>query len=546
MEWEQLTEKQKAGLKFISENSFIGFHRAFFQMTQNMKWKMSWHHKYIGKYIQDLVSGKMLNNSLLISVPPGSGKTELLSISAPAWGNIVLPKQRNLYISFSSDLSKRSSIRTKEMIKSTPYQHFWPCGFGVDKAEEWQTLTSSNIVKTELFARSMNGQITGSRGGFMGADYSGAVFIDDPNKPSDMHSTVRRKRDQRQLVDTIFSRRADKTDEHPTPLCIIQQRVHVEDITGFILAGGLGKKFKYTHIVIPALIDQEYIDSLPDWIRQDCIDDICHTEQINGYWSFCPSMFGVQGLIDAWESNPYVFMSQYMQKPFKLGGSIINPDWFKDYGDQYDEITEMDMNGNSTQKRVLLADTQYPRHLDYRFITADVASKTGTINDYTVFAEWGVKNERLFLLDYFRDKLEYPEMKKAFIDFIDKTLTRNVMIFGSVVEALVEDKVSGTALIQDVKSESRVNITPVQRNTDKFTRAVGVSSFIKNGGVYIPYEFEGERGKKEVFLSEISEFSADDTHAHDDICDNLFDAVEYVISGKANGSISSIFDDIFS
>lgn len=478
----------------------------------------------------------MQGQSIIINVPPGSGKSEMLSISAPAWGSVRCKKMRNLHVSFSDALAKRNSRRVKDVIASRAYQEMWPTSFATNQAEEWQLVDDKGIVKTEVFARSMGGQITGARGGFPGSGYSGAVFLDDPNKPEDMHSKARRDRDIRILADTLFTRRGERSDNNPTPFIIIQQRLHVNDVTGFIINGGLGKRFKYTHIVVPALIDQAYIDSLPDWIRDDCIRDVCSSEQVDGYWSYHPSMNGIHDLLSSREANPYYFSSQQMQKPYTLGGSIIKEDWWRDWGNEQIEVDLRDADGKRIGTEVRsLADMPQPPVFDYRFITADTAEKVKDINDFSVFCEWGMAQGNLYLLNMVRDKWEAPELLKAFKEFHDTCIDRvkrNHLKWGGLKAILIEDKSAGVGLIQQLRGKLSVAITPVQRATDKLTRAMAAAPAIKAGNVFIPYNFP----MKAVFISEMSSFSADDSHEHDDICDNVFDAVEYALN-KKTGSI---------
>ncbi|WP_240462754.1 hypothetical protein, partial [Pseudomonas aeruginosa] len=85
-------------------------------------------------------------------------------------------------------------------------------------------------------------------------------------------------------VNTLRSRKAHSG----TPFVAIQQRGHIDDSTAFLLSGGMGLKIDL-HIKIPALVNQDYIDSLPDGIRERCIKSVCGSEQVDGYWSYWPA-----------------------------------------------------------------------------------------------------------------------------------------------------------------------------------------------------------------------------------------------------------------
>jgi predicted phage terminase large subunit-like protein len=517
LDWEYATQEQKAAVKLLSENSFEAFHRAFFAMTQGFKWETRWFHKYMLGTLERMIKGEMQGKSLVISVPPGAGKTEIFSISSTAWAHIKSKKLRNLHVSFSDSLVRRNSIRAKSLIKSEPFQDCWPCSFGTDKDNEWRVEDDRGKVQTEILARSMAGEITGARGGFPGPGFSGGLWLDDPNKPANMFSAVKRDKDNDLVVNTLRSRRANKSKHNPTPFIIIQQRLHVDDVTGFILNGGMGSSFKFEHIKIPALIDQDYIDSLPDWIRQDCIDDICHTKQREGYWSFWPSNEDVDDLFALWEASEYTFMSQYMQSPISIGGNLIHEEWWKFYGDVDDG-----------------ADFPMPVKFNYRFITADTAQKVKEHNDYSVFCEWGEFGGKLYLIDMKRGKWEAPDLRREFKSFCDHVWAQNGPQKGNLRKILVEDKSSGTGLIQELKGKLKVPITAVQRNVDKLTRAMDAAPQIEAGNVILPFN----KSFVTPFVSEHSAFTIDDSHKHDDMCDNTFDAIDHVLLNPIGAGIN--------
>ena len=43
----------------------------------------------------------------------------------------------------------------------------------------------------------------------------------------------------------------------------------------------------------------------------------------------------------------------------------------------------------------------------------DTANKPSELADYSVATTWGITNERIHLLDLYRERLDYPELKKA-------------------------------------------------------------------------------------------------------------------------------------
>jgi len=498
IEWEELSYAEKMLLKKLSEADFLTFQRIFFQLLQGDKWGVNWHHRLIARKVEDIVAGLCRNT--VFNVPPGSGKTEMLSIHAPVWTTIKARKVRNLNISFSDTLAKRNSRRTREIITSREFQELWPFPMGLNQADEWQLLNADGKTRAEVISRSASGQITGSRAGYPTREFSGWINLDDFDKPADVFSEVRRKKSHELLSNTIRSRRGNKSKDFATPIVAIQQRLHVDDSSAFMLAGGMGMPFDL--VKIPALVNEDYIDSLPEWLRDDCWKAVKDSEQQRGYWSYWPENEYIGDLIALWDIDDYTFQSQYMQNPISLGGNVFNGDWWKFYGTE----------GIDTEPK--------PDRFEYRFITADTAQKIKEHNDWSVFCLWGKYNDRLYLIDMVRGKWEAPDLSLHFEAFINEAYRTNYED-GYLREIYVEDKSSGTGLIQDVGKRSPVDITPLQRNKDKATRAKDAQPAVKAGRVLLP---AGAKWISE-FLAEHAAFTYDDTHAHDDIVDNTIDAV---------------------
>lgn len=498
LEWEELTHAEKMVLKKMSEANFLAFHRIFFQLLQGDKWGVNWHHKLIARNIEDIVAGRQKNT--VFNVPPGSGKTEMLSIHAPIWTMLRTRKVRNLNVSFSDTLAKRNSRRSREIIMSREFQELWPHALGVNQADEWQLLNADGKVKAEVISRSASGQITGSRAGYPTKEFSGFINLDDFDKPNDVFSEVKRKKNHELLSNTIRSRRGNKSKDNPTPIIAIQQRLHVDDSSAFMLAGGMGMDFQL--VKIPALVDEAYIESLPDWIKDDCWRCVKEGEQVRGYWSYWPSNEYIGDLMALWDIDDYTFQSQYMQNPISLGGNVFMGDWWKFYGSE----------GVDTEPE--------PEKYEYRFITADTAQKTKEHNDFSVFCLWGKYRDKLYLLDMRRGKWEAPELAINFEAFLNEAYRDNFKK-GYLRRVYVEDKSSGTGLIQDVGKRSPIAITALQRNKDKAVRAKDTQPAIKAGRVLLP---ESAPWLAE-FLAEHAAFTYDDTHKHDDIVDNTMDAV---------------------
>lgn len=512
LEWENMTPAEKWAAKALGEKDPLTFMRVWFQLTQGERLKINWHHRLFND-----VAIKILNRDIqnaIVNVAPGSTKTEFWSIHLPAFCFASYNKARILNTSYSKDLVSENSERTRSIIKSAEWQELYGHHIGKDKVDDWTIDGEDGKRRHQIFSRSSGGQITGVRGGYMtGEEFSGYINMDDWQKPDDMFSKLKRERSNQRASNTLRSRRGD----YQTPIISVQQRLHAEDVTNFLLTGGLGMSFE--QIKIPALINEEYIDGLPDHLKDHCWNDIKESEQINGYWSFFPAKENVRDLMALWESDQYTFMSQYMQEPESLSGGIFSADAFKFYTD--DET----MVGDGVLPK--------PPRYEYRFITADTAQKTKEHNDFTVFCEWGVFDGRVYRIRILRGKWEAPQLKQNAVSFINAALADTDLINGRVRGVHIEDKASGTGLIQEIKGMmSGTTIYPVQRHRDKFTRAMDVQAHQLGGKVVLPY---GDPANPE-FIAEVASFTPDDSHKHDDQTDNMIDAIEIGImkTGRQN------------
>ena len=540
LEFEELNLTERVALKQMSQRDFLTFTRLWFNLMQGDKLRVNWHHHMFADLVDDIIWRRIPNRNWVINVPPGSTKTEFFSIHAPAYVNTLvlsgkLNRFRNLNLSYSDTLTKRNSLRTKAIISSKEYQGLFPCQFGTNKADEWQVVNDRGMVIGETASRSLGGQITGGRGGYMGDDFTGMIMLDDPDKPADMMSETKRAKAHDLLNGTVRSRRGDKSKTNPTPFVCIAQRTHQWDTSGFLLNGGKSGKggmgVKFESMKVPALITERYIQSLPDKYKDECWASIKDSESVvvNGerYWSFWPEYEDIGQLLDGWEANEFHFMSQYMQEPIALTGKIFDSGWFKFYGTMPSNPEEIG------------PDEPTPPYWEYRFITADTATKTKTYNDFSVMCEWGVYLGNLYLIRVLRGKWEAPELEANFRAFIGAAWADNQrQELGNLRAVLVEDKASGTGLIQTVGRDSPVPITPVQRSTDKVTRALDTAPQLKAGKVRLPYDYDDKA--MVTFMAEHASFTADDSHDFDDQVDNTMDAVSYALIKN-----TSLFDMIY-
>ena len=495
IEWEALTPEDKAMLKVAGEASPLSFTSLWFNVTQGDAFQSNWHHHYFKWAAEQVLEGKAQN--VIINTPPGSTKTEFWSVHLPIYCFSTFPRVRILNASYSKNLVDENSARGRSLVQSAEYKEVYSFEVGKAKVDDW-TLEVDGKRAHQLFSRSSGGQITGVRGGYMTDTFSGYVMADDWDKPDDMFSKAKRTKSNRRLSNTLRSRRA--TDK--TPMFFVQQRLHEDDSTAYLMSGKMGVKINL-HIKIPAMIDEAYIESLPtEDLRSRARASVKGTDQVDGKWSYWPRKESVHDLVALRDSDPYTYASQYDQNPASLEGGIFHSEAFQFYGE----------------------DNPLPR-LEYRFITADTAQKTGERNDYTVFAEWGYADGNIYLIDLYRDKVDAKMLREMFAAFCNTAWARNSLPMGNLRAIYVEDKSSGTGLIQELSGKLPIEITPVQRNRDKLSRAMDVQPHQLMGKVWLK---SGAACNYE-FMAEVSDFRADDSHKHDDQTDVMIDAINVAI-----------------
>lgn len=493
-----------AVIKAKCERDHLFFSRYFFKHRQGIKFRVNWHHVLIADTVQRVIDGELKN--VVINVPPGSSKTELVAINLIARGLAVNPRARFLHISYSDDLALLNSETAREIVGSDEYQALWPLAIADDakSKKRWNVVVDGKKAGG-VYAVSLGGQITGFRAGHMAEGWQGAIIIDDPLKVEDAYSKTNRDKANRKLLSTVKSRKANPD----TPIIVIMQRLAEEDPTGFIKSGKVPGDWQF--IEIPALITDEYVERLPARVRE--MVEVADRDD-DGRFSYWPYKEPLDDLLASEKADRYVFSGQYMQRPSPLGGGIIKS---ANFG-RYDVLPEL-------VKRMIFADT---------------AQKTAERNDYSVFQCWGLgKNGRIYLIDQIRGKWEAPELRRRAIDFWNKHLPMGMPHGAALTKMRVEDKASGTGLIQDIRESGGIPIEGIERDRDKLTRVMDVVSYIDSGYVLVPNDAPWVSD----FTQECDAFTPDDTHAHDDQIDPMVDAINDLL---ASGRVLSTWERLAS
>ena len=438
-------------------NNYLLYVCYFYQLNYKRNLQINRIHREICEALDDVINLK--TKRLIINVMPRVGKTEFVSIGFPAYGFAYNPSSKFICTSYADNLVNMNSSKTKQILNLPEHRALYPdteiSRIKKNSVDEWYTTEEGG-----LYAVPLGGQITGFGAGDMfNEKFSGAILVDDPLKPADAFSDVLREKVNRDFVDTLYSRK----NHVDTPIIVIMQRLHENDLCGFLLDGGTQESWE--HIKIPVLTE----DEKPMWGWRYPMEEINRLRK----------------------QSIMTFSGQYMQEPSPEEGTIIKVKEFKYYHDTPQVATKI--------------------------MVVDGAWEEGTANDYTVFDIWGDRGNDSYLLDKMRFKAEFADMYKKFLEFYNKHLPKYVII---------EKKASGIALISMLKTEHNIPFVEYETGSvSKSDRVRSVAMFIPQGKVHIPSQqyldkrTEIEKGYEcdwlPDFLKECKNFPVG---KHDDSC----------------------------
>ena len=438
----------------------------------------------------DIINSKRTH--VIVTMPPGYRKTNTFVVNLIARGMAINPSSRFLYSSYSDTLVQEHSDKVRSLIKSEAYQARWPntkIQPTVDAKGLWRTYAGGGLL-----AAPAGGTITGFRAGYLDRieKFTGALIIDDPVKPDDA-LTVEREKINKRWHTTFKSRLAHNL----VPVVIIGQRIHDDDFIGYLLKGGAGVVWDHLHL--PILID----NAKPYPKKWTHGRPIKHGLPDGPLWAGKDD----RAAIAAMEVDDYTFQAQYLGEPTPLGGAVFKEEHLLEY-------------------------RSVPQ-LKYRVIYGDTAQKLKEKSDYSVFQLWGKGADgKAYLLDQIRDKWDADALLTMAKTFFDKARAETHPSKGPLREIVIEDKSSGTGLIQQLKNRG-VPVRGMPRDKDKYTRALNVIPQFTCGFVMLP-PGDGTSWLP-AYKRELLSFTGDN-RTKDDQVDATLDAVyEMCVSGRQLG-----------
>jgi predicted phage terminase large subunit-like protein len=407
--------------------SFI--EKTFHHVAPNQSFVRNWHIEAIAWRLHQCLTGEV--RRLIITMPPRQLKSISASVAFPAFALGRDPTKRIVCVSYSSELASKHTRDCRAVMESPFYRRLFPTRLSREKNTEFEFLTTERGYR---LSTSVGGTLTG-RGGNL-------IIIDDPMKPEEAMSEIKRRSVSEWYENTLYSRLDDKKND---VIILIMQRLHMDDLVGHVLA-----KEDWVRLNLPAIsdIDEEIpIGPTKTYFRK--AGEALHEKR-----EPLEVLEAIKRTVGS-----FVFSSQYQQTPIPPEGELFKMSWFRFY------VTEPARAAN-----------------DQIVQSWDTASKPGELNDYSVCTTWLIKGKDYYLLDVFREKLIFPDLKRAIYKQAQRFRATSI---------LIEDKASGMALIQDLQQDRSAEIPApieIEPEGDKLTRAAAQSSVIEAGQVHIPQQ----------------------------------------------------------
>jgi hypothetical protein len=212
---------QRALLEAIVRSDFSSFvHKIFQTLSPGQHFVMGWPVLAVAHSLERVRRGEI--KRLIINMPPRSLKSIAASVAFPAFVLGHDPRQRIVCVSYSTELSRKMSNDFRAVIESTWYQEaFQATRIGRFKDNETEIEFTRRGFR---LCTSVGGTLTG-RGGDI-------IIIDDPLKAIDAPSESKRSFVNQWYANTLVSRLDDK---RKGAIIVVMQRVHIDDLTGFLL-----------------------------------------------------------------------------------------------------------------------------------------------------------------------------------------------------------------------------------------------------------------------------------------------------------------------
>jgi predicted phage terminase large subunit-like protein len=456
--------------------SFFLFVQRFYPLVASGVFEPNWHHELLCHEFEKIFWGEQ--RRLLVTIAPRTLKSVIASVLFPAWALGHNPKLEIVCASYSMELAVKLARYARVVMRDPNYRRIFPNA--VIKTDHAAAHDFALTAGGSRRAVSIGGTFTG-----IGGDY---IICDDLMNALEASSKAARDT-AGEWVDSVMRTRLN--NPLTGAIAIVAQRLHQDDPIGRILER---EGHQWNLIDIPAIAETRQTFDLgrgKRYVRE--VDEVLE-----------PARMPREKLDEQRLAiGTAAFNAQYQQRPVPEQGNLVRREWFKDY--DFD-----------------------PRHRDPRMSVHqswDLAMKTDEQHDYSACITFGVagndfRKGDLYILNVYREKLMYPDLRRKIISMSLDWHARSV---------LIEDMGSGVGMIQDLRREGVVRPIPYKPIQDKITRLSLQSAVIEQGRVFLPIRLQWAQD----FLAEVLAFP---NGKHDDQLDALTQFLDYV-DGRARRTV---------
>ena len=449
----------------------------------------NWHLDVVCAHVEALLldkpgpNGEPCPQNLLINVPPGTMKSLIFSVFAPAWMWLFRPSWRAIYASGTPSVVTRDSLKCRNLIKSDWYQKTFQPKWAIrsDQDEKQHFANTSGGFRMGVGA---GGSVTGERADFLG--------VDDPNDAKEIHSKAHRTTINENWWSAAFHNRI--ADPSKSKRGIIMQRLHEEDLAGYVLDK---EKGEWANLVIQMEYEADRPGDRPTWLG--FIDPRTEEGEVLAPRFTAAYLAGERKTL-----GPSGYAGQMQQRPVGAAGNRFLREWWRFY--TRDRVPHPRPKGTSqVPARFLPFDAAFDEVIG----SWDCTFKDTDGSDWVVGLVVGRIGADKYILERRRARLSYTETRRAIV--------QQRADWPEMYEIAIEDKANGTAVINDLNSLIS-GLVPVEPLGGKEARAAAIEPQVAAGNVFLPENAD--------WLDEwIDEFAAFPKGKHDDQVDALSQAL---------------------
>lgn len=425
--------------------SFAEFVRAGWHVTDPgtpLQW--NWHHQLICDVVQGVLedwiehrrdpSYAQRARNVLFGLPPGALKSRILAVFMPAWMWLRFPSWSVLCLSINPKAALRDARVAREVIESPWYQRTFSPAWKLKEDQDALGDYGNTMGGTRL-SRGITAETVGLR-----ADL---LLLDDPNNPKESQSKSSRDDIIERWTSTLWNRVNDLTS---SIRMIVQQRVHVDDLTGFALRQATWAPDRpggWLHVCIPVEFDPERAcrtiwGSDPRTVPGESIHPARFTTEILA--------------IERQIRGPYNYEAQLNLRPAPATGNRFQRGWWRFYQLGALDAFPIELRPGDCDRSPAV---QLPRRLDgspawdFKCISIDASfgSTEDTASNVAVVVVAGIGARARYVVE---DRTIGP---RTYFQTCDDAIA--AIIAHPDASVLIEKKANGAALKEYIEREAR-------------------------------------------------------------------------------------------